>query len=162
MFETKSAGYLALIFFCKAVNSFFSINILVFVEGTSFDLAPSMLVFLWMGNFCKVSQNYYAYFYTPLILILIDIYYFIWILICIIYTCTRYICVYYEHVIYSCFLCLQMSDFPTDGAENGDMQAVMENFQKKNNLVTGRSHSHHPQVTTSSQVSIYKFFSNFV
>ncbi|XP_043677181.1 NAD(+) hydrolase sarm1 isoform X3 [Vespula pensylvanica] len=52
--------------------------------------------------------------------------------------------------------CLQrekMSEFPVEGGENGDMQAVMENFQKKNNLVTGRTHvSHHPQVTTSSQM----------
>ncbi|XP_043282971.1 NAD(+) hydrolase sarm1 [Venturia canescens] len=45
-----------------------------------------------------------------------------------------------------------MSEFPAEGAENGDMQAVMENFQKKNNLITGRSHSHHPQVTSSSQI----------
>jgi len=44
-----------------------------------------------------------------------------------------------------------------EGGENGDMQTVMENFQKKNNLVTGRTHhvTHHPQVTTtSSQVII--------
>jgi hypothetical protein len=50
-----------------------------------------------------------------------------------------------------------MSEFPVEGGENGDMQTVMENFQKKNNLVTGRTHhvSHHPQVTTtSSQVII--------
>lgn len=50
-----------------------------------------------------------------------------------------------------------MSEFPVDGGENGDMQTVMENFQKKNNLVTGRTHhvTHHPQVTTtSSQVII--------
>ncbi|KAG7198926.1 hypothetical protein KM043_015740 [Ampulex compressa] len=46
-----------------------------------------------------------------------------------------------------------MSEFPAEGGENGDMQAVMENFQKKNNLVTGRTHvSHHPQVTSSSQM----------
>ncbi|EZA50513.1 Sterile alpha and TIR motif-containing protein [Ooceraea biroi] len=47
-----------------------------------------------------------------------------------------------------------MSEFPVEGGENGDMQTVMENFQKKNNLVTGRTHhvSHHPQVTTSSQM----------
>lgn len=49
-----------------------------------------------------------------------------------------------------------MSEFPVEGGENGDMHSVMENFQKKNNLVTGRTHvSHHPQVTTtSSQVII--------
>jgi len=50
-----------------------------------------------------------------------------------------------------------MSEFPVEGGENGDMQTVMENFQKKNNLVTGRTHhvTHHPQVTTtSSQVII--------
>ncbi|KAL2737365.1 NAD(+) hydrolase sarm1 isoform X1 [Vespula maculifrons] len=48
---------------------------------------------------------------------------------------------------------IKMSEFPVEGGENGDMQAVMENFQKKNNLVTGRTHvSHHPQVTTSSQM----------
>lgn len=46
-----------------------------------------------------------------------------------------------------------MSEFPVEGGENGDMQSVMENFQKKNNLVTGRSHvSHHPHVATSSQM----------
>ncbi|XP_063984471.1 NAD(+) hydrolase sarm1 isoform X3 [Diachasmimorpha longicaudata] len=44
----------------------------------------------------------------------------------------------------------EMSEFPAD-TENGDMQAVMENFQKKNNLVSGRSH-HLPQVTSSSQL----------
>ncbi|XP_071582115.1 uncharacterized protein [Temnothorax nylanderi] len=45
-----------------------------------------------------------------------------------------------------------MSEFPAEGGENGDMQTVMENFQKKNNLVTGRTHhvTHHPQVTTTS------------
>ncbi|XP_011251649.1 sterile alpha and TIR motif-containing protein 1 isoform X2 [Camponotus floridanus] len=45
-----------------------------------------------------------------------------------------------------------MSEFPVDGSENGDMHTVMENFQKKNNLVTGRTHhvTHHPQVTTTS------------
>lgn len=44
-----------------------------------------------------------------------------------------------------------MSEFPVEGTENGDMHAVMENFQKKNNLVAGRTHvthSHHPQVTS--------------
>lgn len=42
-----------------------------------------------------------------------------------------------------------------EGGENGDMHTVMENFQKKNNLVTGRTHvTHHPQVTASSQVII--------
>lgn len=46
-----------------------------------------------------------------------------------------------------------------EGGENDDMHTVMENFQKKNNMVTGRSHvSHHPQVTTSSQVNFMKFF----
>nr|XP_034182017.1 sterile alpha and TIR motif-containing protein 1 isoform X8 [Osmia lignaria] len=46
-----------------------------------------------------------------------------------------------------------MSEFPAEGGDNGDMHTVMENFQKKNNLVTGRSHvSHHPQVTSSSQM----------
>ncbi|XP_032683872.1 sterile alpha and TIR motif-containing protein 1 isoform X1 [Odontomachus brunneus] len=46
-----------------------------------------------------------------------------------------------------------MSEFPVEGGENGDMHTVMENFQKKNNLVTGRTHvTHHPQVTTSSQM----------
>lgn len=51
-----------------------------------------------------------------------------------------------------------------EGGENGDMQTVMENFQKKNNLVTGRTHhvTHHPQVTTtSSQVIISGFSSSF-
>ncbi|XP_012272806.1 sterile alpha and TIR motif-containing protein 1 isoform X3 [Orussus abietinus] len=50
---------------------------------------------------------------------------------------------------------LKMSEFPVEGGENGDMQAAMENFQKKSNLVAGRSHvthSHHPQVTSSSQM----------
>ncbi|XP_066591277.1 NAD(+) hydrolase sarm1 isoform X2 [Prorops nasuta] len=46
-----------------------------------------------------------------------------------------------------------MSEFPVEGGENGDMEAVMENFQKKN-LVTGRSHvSHHPQVTKSQMLT---------
>ncbi|KAK2581225.1 hypothetical protein KPH14_008022 [Odynerus spinipes] len=46
----------------------------------------------------------------------------------------------------------KMSEFPVEGGENGDMQSVMENFQKKNNLVTGRSHvSHHPQMLTPNQ-----------
>lgn len=46
-----------------------------------------------------------------------------------------------------------MSEFPVEGAENGDMHTVMENFHKKNNM-TGRSHvTQHPQVTSSSQVN---------
>jgi len=48
-----------------------------------------------------------------------------------------------------------MSEFPVEG---GEMHTAMENFQKKNNLVTGRTHhvTHHPQVTTtSSQVIIF-------
>ncbi|CAD1477566.1 unnamed protein product, partial [Heterotrigona itama] len=45
-----------------------------------------------------------------------------------------------------------MSEFPVEGAENGDMHTVMENFHKKNNM-TGRSHvTQHPQVTSSSQM----------
>lgn len=54
-----------------------------------------------------------------------------------------------------------MSDFPAEGSENGDMHAVMENFQKKNNLIGGRTHvthSHLPQVTSSSQVNILFIF----
>lgn len=45
-----------------------------------------------------------------------------------------------------------MSEFPVEASDNGDMHTVMENFQKKNNLIAGRSHhiSHHPQVTTTS------------
>ncbi|KAK0174785.1 hypothetical protein PV327_010515 [Microctonus hyperodae] len=43
-----------------------------------------------------------------------------------------------------------MSEFPSE-TENGDMQTVMENFQKKNNL-GGRTVHHHPQVTSSSQM----------
>lgn len=56
---------------------------------------------------------------------------------------------------------LQMSEFPVDGSENGDMHTVMENFQKKNNLVTGRTHhvTHHPQVTTTSSQVITSCFS---
>lgn len=52
-----------------------------------------------------------------------------------------------------------MSEFPVDTAENGDMHTVMENFQKKNNLVTGRTHhvTHHPQVTTTSSQVIYQW-----
>ncbi|XP_020710386.1 NAD(+) hydrolase sarm1 [Athalia rosae] len=53
----------------------------------------------------------------------------------------------------------RMSEFPVEGGENGDMHSVIENFQKKSNLISGRtghhthvSHSHHPQVTTSSQM----------
>ncbi|XP_011684352.1 PREDICTED: sterile alpha and TIR motif-containing protein 1 isoform X3 [Wasmannia auropunctata] len=44
----------------------------------------------------------------------------------------------------------KMSEFPVEGGEN--MHTAMENFQKKNNLVTGRTHhvTHHPQVTTTS------------
>ncbi|XP_023727069.1 sterile alpha and TIR motif-containing protein 1 isoform X3 [Cryptotermes secundus] len=38
-----------------------------------------------------------------------------------------------------------MSDFPVEGAENGDMAAVMENFQKKNASMVSR-----PQVTSTS------------
>lgn len=51
-----------------------------------------------------------------------------------------------------------MSEFPVEGGENGDMQSVIENFQKKSNLMSARTTghhthvSHHPQVTTSSQV----------
>jgi len=56
-----------------------------------------------------------------------------------------------------------MSEFPVEG---GEMHTAMENFQKKNNLVTGRTHhvTHHPQVTTtSSQVIIFGhgIFSSF-
>lgn len=39
----------------------------------------------------------------------------------------------------------QMSDFPVESAENGDMAAVMENFQKKNAAMVAR-----PQVTSTS------------
>ncbi|KAK0096001.1 hypothetical protein PV326_006809 [Microctonus aethiopoides] len=45
----------------------------------------------------------------------------------------------------------KMSEFPSE-TENGDMQAVMENFQKKNNLGGRTVHHHHPQVTSSSQM----------
>ncbi|XP_046745275.1 NAD(+) hydrolase sarm1 isoform X2 [Diprion similis] len=53
-----------------------------------------------------------------------------------------------------------MSEFPVEGGENGDMHTVIENLQKKRDLISGRtghhthvsSHSHHPQVTTSSQM----------
>ena len=38
-----------------------------------------------------------------------------------------------------------MSEFPVDSAENGDMAAVMENFQKKNAAMVSR-----PQVTSTS------------
>jgi hypothetical protein len=38
-----------------------------------------------------------------------------------------------------------MSDFPVESAENGDMAAVMENFQKKNAAMVSR-----PQVTNTS------------
>ena len=39
-----------------------------------------------------------------------------------------------------------MSEFPVDSAENGDMAAVMENFQKKNAL--------RPQVTGTSATQV--------
>ena len=48
----------------------------------------------------------------------------------------------------------RMSEFPVEGGENGDMHTVMESLQKKNNLVSGRSHvSHHPQVTSSQMLT---------
>lgn len=42
-----------------------------------------------------------------------------------------------------------MSDFPVEGAENGDMAAVMENFQKKNASMVTR-----PQVTSTSAAQV--------
>ena len=39
-----------------------------------------------------------------------------------------------------------MSEFPVDSTENGDMAAVMENFQKKNAL--------RPQVTGTSAAQV--------
>jgi hypothetical protein len=42
-----------------------------------------------------------------------------------------------------------MSEFPVDSAENGDMAAVMENFQKKNAVMVSR-----PQVTSTSAAQV--------
>jgi hypothetical protein len=42
-----------------------------------------------------------------------------------------------------------MTDFPVEGAENGDMAAVMENFQKKNASMVSR-----PQVTNTSAAQV--------
>ena len=42
-----------------------------------------------------------------------------------------------------------MSEFPVDSAENGDMAAVMENFQKKNAAMVSR-----PQVTSTSAAQV--------
>lgn len=42
-----------------------------------------------------------------------------------------------------------MSEFPVDGAENGDMAAVMENFQKKNAAMGSR-----PQVSNTSAAQV--------
>jgi len=42
-----------------------------------------------------------------------------------------------------------MSEFPVDSAENGDMAAVMENFQKKNAAMVSR-----PQVTNTSAAQV--------
>lgn len=43
----------------------------------------------------------------------------------------------------------QMSDFPVESAENGDMAAVIENFQKKNAAMPSR-----PQVTGASAAQV--------
>lgn len=50
------------------------------------------------------------------------------------------------------FLNRKMSEFPVDSAENGDMAAVMENFQKKNAL--------RPQVTGTSAAQMLQQQSN--
>jgi hypothetical protein len=42
-----------------------------------------------------------------------------------------------------------MSEFPVDSAENGDMAAVMENFQKKNAAMVSR-----PQVSSTSAAQV--------
>jgi hypothetical protein len=42
-----------------------------------------------------------------------------------------------------------MSEFPVDSTENGDMAAVMENFQKKNAAMVSL-----PQVTSTSAAQV--------
>jgi hypothetical protein len=49
-----------------------------------------------------------------------------------------------------------MSDFPVDSTENGDMAAVMENFQKKNAGMASR-----PQVTSTSAAQVSGAMSHY-